>query len=204
MVQETGAYSTEVASEIDQQVSKDGPSAIATARTTFVIGASSNSGSSWRSNYGSSSRSNSRSIPRSRFSVSSSASHIASLRAPPKKRKYRKIRSLLKAIKEYWKPTPNPPRYPVQTRSIWLSEPPLALRPDPVQKRQRKRTRILRAIKEYWKPSDNPVPSWARAPAVPPPPTRASVRPPAPVQRKQKKKRSVLKAIHDYWRPPPP
>ncbi|TGO34281.1 hypothetical protein BHYA_0204g00090 [Botrytis hyacinthi] len=141
VVQETGDHSIEVASKIDQQVSKDSPDAIATARTTFIIGASSSSGSSLRSNYGASSRSNygsssrsnygsssrsnygsssrsnygsnsrsnARSSPRSRFSVGSSASHIASLRASPKKRKYRKIRSVLKAIKEYWKPTPNPP-----------------------------------------------------------------------------------------------
>ncbi|TGO20277.1 hypothetical protein BPAE_0316g00080 [Botrytis paeoniae] len=55
VVPKTGEYSKEVASKIDQEVSKDSPSAITTARTTFIIGASSSSGissgSSLKSNF---------------------------------------------------------------------------------------------------------------------------------------------------------
>ena len=188
VVSETSECSEEVASEIDQEVPRDSPRTIAPVRLTTIA----------RTRYYSLVRITSSTRP----STSSSTSSRASLRAPPVQRKQRKIKSFLKAIKEYWKPSdPIPPRNP-EPRSAFLQPRPAFVRPTPVKQRQRKKTGILRAIKEYWKPSDpelprDPEPSWAQWPSEMPPsaPTRAP---------KQKKRRSVLKAVHDYWRPPRP
>lgn len=184
VVSKTGECSGEVALKIDREVPKDSPSAIAPVRLTTIA----------RTRYYSLVRITSSTRPST--SSSTSTSSRASVRAPPVQRKQRKIKSFLKAIKEYWKPSdPIPPRNPEQ-RSVFLQPRPAFVRPTPVKQRQRKKTGILRAIKEYWKPSD-PVPSWAQWPSEMPPsaPTRAP---------KQKKRRSVLKAVHDYWRPPRP
>ncbi|TEY42353.1 hypothetical protein BOTCAL_0393g00120 [Botryotinia calthae] len=172
VVSETGEYSEEVASKIDQEVPTDIPSAIATVRLTTIA----------RTRYYSLLRITSSTRP----STSSSTSSRASLRAPPVQRKQRRIKSFLKAIKEYWKPTDEPPRNP-EPRPAFLQPTPAFVRPTPAKQRQRKKTGIRRAIKEYWKPSD-PVPprdpeqSWARWPSEMPPstPTRAP---------KQKKRR---------------